>query len=120
MPVTYRIERSLGVVFSTCEGVLTCQEICDHERALLQDPDFDSSFNQLIKLTGVTTFDLSSDEVCKVAKIETLRARRAMVVSEDPLLFGMVRMYQILRDSDPDDIQVFHDIKAARKWLGLE
>ena len=61
MPLSYRIDKSLGVVFIASEGVVTAQEITDHQQALLQDPDFNPSFKVLLDWTEVTSLDASTE-----------------------------------------------------------
>jgi hypothetical protein len=45
-------------------------------------------------------------------------ARRAIVVGSD-VVYGMARMYQILRDTAPDHLEVFRDLASNVAWLGL-
>jgi hypothetical protein len=45
-------------------------------------------------------------------------ARRALVITND-VLFGMARMYQLLKDESPDELQIFRNMDEALQWLGL-
>jgi hypothetical protein len=45
-------------------------------------------------------------------------ARRALVVTSD-VVFGMARMYQILRDESPDELQIFRKVDDAFRWLWI-
>ncbi len=121
MPFTYRIDKSLKTVFSKGEGVMTAQETADFKRALLRDPDFDPSLNHLFDGTEITDFDVSPDELLSTASTTPFGtgSRRAYVFAEGLTVHGMFRMSQELRDAEPGDSELFHDIAEARKWLGL-
>ena len=121
MSISFRIDNSLGVVFTKVEGVVNFQDIGDHQQALLQDPDFDPSFDHLLDGTEVLAIELSADEWREVASTRLFGkgSRRAFVVPDRHAIYGMFRMFRMLRDAEPDDIQVFRDIDEARKWLGL-
>jgi hypothetical protein len=34
-------------------------------------------------------------------------------------LFGMARMYQILRDQPADELEIFRKLEDALRWLGI-
>ena len=121
MPASYRIDKSLGMVFTKGEGVLTGQDILTHELRLREDPDFDPSYNQLIDLRGVIEFAASAAEMRAISAYHrsTEKSRRAMV-AEKRSSFGMMRMYEMLREAEPDQIKVFRDMAEARRWLGLD
>ncbi len=42
------------------------------------------------------------------------------MVAEKDVSFGMARMYEMLREAEPDQIKVFRDMAEARRWLGLD
>lgn len=120
MPVTFRIDKTLHIVFTRAEGVLTALEISDHQQALLQDPDFDPSFDQLIDGTEITAVGISTAEIRRLASTKMFGegSRRAFVVPR-PAIYGVFRMAQILRDAEPDSNKIFRDMEEAKKWLGL-
>ena len=45
-------------------------------------------------------------------------ARRAVVVRSD-LGYGLVRMFQQLRDQQGNDLEIFRSLQEARDWLGI-
>ena len=121
MPASYRIDKSLGVVFTKGEGVLTGQDILTHEQRLREDQDFDPSYNQLIDLRDVIEFAASAAEMQTISRyhVSNEKSRRAFVAEKD-ISFGMARMYEMLRDAAPDQITVFRDMAEARRWVGLD
>ena len=121
MPFTYRIDKSLRTVFSKGEGVVTAREIIDFQRALLRDPDFDSSLNHLYDGSAITEFDVSPEELLRVTSTVPFGtgSRQAFVFSDGLTVHGMFRMSQDLRGAKPGDSELFHDLDEAREWLGL-
>ncbi len=123
MPVSYRIDKPLWLVFTTAEGVLTVQDILTHQHRLRDDPDFGPSYDQLIDLRDVIEFSVSGAEMRTISAHHLFneRSRRA-IVAEAKITFGMARMYQMLRETygKPDVVRVFRDMAEARRWLGLD
>ncbi len=121
MPITYRIDKSLKTVFAKGEGVVSAKEMADFQWALLRDPDFEPSFNYLCDGTEITEFDVPADDFVSVGSTNLFGtgSRRAYVFAEGLTVHGMFRMHQELRDAEPGDSELFHDIAEAREWLGL-
>jgi hypothetical protein len=94
-----------------------------HQNQLASDPNFDSTFDQLIDATAVTTMDASMDQ----AKITAQRqffsptSRRAFVAT-DPSIFGMGRFMEAYHDmgQQRERASVFRDRESALKWLNLK
>ena len=120
MPISYRIDESLRLVFTTAQGVLTRQDVLTHLQRLREDPDFDPSYNQLVDLRAVIEFAMSAAELrmITVYRLFNEKSRRAIVADED-ITFGMARMYEVFREDAPEDIKLFRDMADARRWLGL-
>ncbi len=123
MPIFSQIDSSLGVVFSTFQGVVTQMDIVGQVEGFKTDPAFEPSFNHLIDARGATRIDLSSD-VMRVVSMHSIfneKSRRAIVAEKDET-FGISRMYQSLREAHekPDQVQVFRKMAEARRWLGLD
>ena len=121
MPASYRIDKSLGLVFTTAQGVLTGQDILTHRQRLREDPDFDPGYNQLIDLRDVFEFPVSGAEMPRIVDHHLFneKSRRAIVAEKD-IYFGMARMYEMYGEADPSQIRVFRDMAEARRWLGLD
>jgi hypothetical protein len=123
MPINSQIDSSLGVIFSTFQGVVTKEDISGQVEGFKTDPAFQPSFNHLIDTRGTTRFDLSSQGMRLVSmhSIFNEKSRRA-IVAEKKEIFGIARMYQLLREvnNKPDRVQVFRTMAEARRWLGLD
>ena len=99
MPMDYIIDRDRRLVISVAHGSLTFADVERHQRALLVDPDFDSTFDQIGDLTRVTEFLLTSEEIRIAAarKVFSHGSRRVCIAPDD-LQFAMLRMFETYRE----------------------
>ena len=121
MPAEYKIDKSQRMVFSKAYGNLTDQDVYSHQEMLREDPDFDSNFSQLVDCTNVTIADdLSTDAIYELARRNLFEAesQRAFVAPQK-LMYGLIRMFQILTNDYPDELVVFKEMTEARKYLKL-
>ena len=119
MPTTYEINKQRRLVISTGSGRITLAEALAHQEKLQKDPDFDPSFSQVIDLTRITDFALEANDIRRLAQgtIFSRESRRAIVASSD-LVYGLGRMYEILRETAGEDgIRVFRNLDAALDWI---
>jgi len=99
---------------------VTDRELLAHVRALTIDPRFVRNLHQLADLRDVADVEVTAATIREMANLNPYGdgSRRAVVVTSD-LLFGMARMYQILRDEPTDELEVFRTLDDALRWLGI-
>jgi hypothetical protein len=121
MPATYRIDATRRLVVSTGSGTLTGDEMRGHQARLKSDPEFESDMDQLMDFTGVEHVEITPQEVPQLAYDNPFRegSRRAIVVQQ-PLPYGLVRMFQAMTEPHGAEIKLFHEVGEAMRWLGLE
>jgi len=110
------------VVRARVEGTLTDADLIECDNALRNDPDFDPAYRLLLDLTSADWDAVTANGVRALAARPPLfasSARRALVVHSD-LGFGMSRMFELLRESRPDEFRVFRSIEEAAAWLDLD
>ena len=97
---------------------MTDRELLTHVRALTIDPRFSRDFRQLVDLRDVTDVQITASCIREMARLNPYGAgaRRAVVVTND-VVFGMARMYQILSDESPDELQIFRKVDEGLEWL---
>lgn len=90
---------------------------------LAESPDYDYAADDLVDLTDVTRFDVTSDGLRQVMGFFSgadqlgIHTRLAIVAPAD-VVYGVSRMYQMLRGDDvPEEIAVFRDMDEAKAWL---
>ena len=120
MPCGYTIDLARSLVLSRGWDVLTDGELLAHVRALTIDPRFVRKFHQLADLRDVVDVEVTASTIREMARLNPygVGSRRAVVVTSD-VLFGMARMYQILRDQPADELEIFRKLEDALRWLGI-
>jgi hypothetical protein len=120
MPLSYLINKQRRLVTSTASGVVTYSDITTHQSRLKNDPDFDSTFDQLVDGTAVTQIELTTDNVRAIARQRLFAAgsRQAFATSSE-FAYGMARMFELYRDSAGTGrlVRVFNGLEAAQEWL---
>ncbi len=96
------------------------RELLAHVRALTAYPRFARNFHQLIDLRDVSDVQITASCIREMVRLNPFwaGARRAVVVTND-VVFGMARMYQILSDESPDELQIFREMDDALQWLWI-
>ena len=120
MPISYSIDPAQKLVTSRVWGIVTDEEVDEHNRQLRNDPLFDPTYRQLADMTGVTQNKVTFTNVQQTARDQyfTPGARRALLVADDTT-FGLCRMYEAYAESVGQVLTVFRDRDKAENWLGL-
>ncbi|MFI5120946.1 MAG: hypothetical protein ACHQM4_11065 [Thermoanaerobaculia bacterium] len=119
MPCSYTILPESRFVYTRGWGVVTDAMVLAQAHALKSDPRFQPSFAQLYDLRDAT-LAFTSEGLREVALMSPFGAgaRRAFVSGSSDAIFGMVRMYEALREPARDQVMGFHDMHEALRWLG--
>ena len=119
MPSFYKIDKERRFVPSSGNGILNREEALAHQVRLLSDPDFDPSYSQLVDFTQITQFDLSAEDIRRMAqrKVFCPDSRRAILVP-DELACGLGRLFEMLRNTAGErGIRVFRNLEEALDWV---
>jgi hypothetical protein len=119
MPLSYEIDKQNKLLVCTASGFVTLNEVIVYRQQLLDDPGFDSTYSELVDLTGVTGTELTADQIRMQAETSIFSpgVRHALVGSSE-LLFGLARMFEIVRGlRGENDIRVFRNRIEALTWL---
>jgi len=123
MPLRYTIDKQRGLVHTTGWDRLTFTQTKSLQDQLLNDPDFNPNFHQLIDLTALTGLGMSTEETRVLASRQVFApsSRRAFIAT-NPAVFGMARLYEAWHHGAREHAQVgvFSDRDAALQWLGLD
>lgn len=121
MPGSYWIDQSSGTVYSSGWGIFTDEELIAHATTLRADPRFAPSFRQIVDFRALDGLHVTAEAVVRVARENPFPpdARRAVVVGSDAV-YGMVRMFEIRMEADPERFAIFRDIEPALEWIGLD
>ena len=118
MPVSHLIDHDKMIILVTIEGVVSDEDIIEHQRKTRNDPALDPSFGQLADLSNIRKLEITAQGVQKFTSMEfsTEWSRRAFVAPND-VSFGFARMFQMMRDSDQEQTEVFRSMEGAHQWL---
>jgi hypothetical protein len=102
-------------------GDISMDDIRKNREALSSEPDFDSSYNMLVDMTEVSSFQLSSNEARQMAKstIFSKSSKIGIVVNSD-FHFGIARMFQSNKGAFGDRTLVFREMSEARRWIASD
>jgi hypothetical protein len=119
MPENYHIDHEQRLVWSKCWGVLSDDDLLNHQARLKADPDFNPSYSQFVDSTEVTEVTLTPKVVQQVAQSSVFapESKRVFLVVQN-IIFGLGRMYQgYVNAKGQNHIQVHRDRAKALAWL---
>ncbi len=122
-PIVFRYEDALRLRVAEFHGVVTDESMGGAYAALLSAPDYDPTADDLVDLRGVTHLGVSPDGLRAIMDLfspidELGIATRLAIVAPTDAVYGVSRMYEMLRgDGVPEEIRVFRDMTAAHAWL---
>ncbi len=121
MPITYRIEPSKNTVFTTITGSVFDSDPVEYLSEVLAHPDYRLGSRGLVVCRDVDLGGFSTEAIRRLVDFTRRSERdfegsRIAVVAEQPAVYGLVRMYALLRDA-PYELRVFREIAQAETWL---
>ena len=122
MSTRLSIDTKDRMVYSSYYGDMTTTDLVQHIAAIRKHPDFNPDFDELIDATGVTSFDVSSDDVRELASHDSpfhADAKRVLVAPQD-LIFGLGRMFQTFGSEQRPHFVVVRTLDEAYRRLGRE
>lgn len=120
--IRFEIDPAHRIRVAHFEGVVSDEELLGSYGALVARPDYDATLDDMVDMGAVDRLEVSSDTVRRLVSMFTpmdsdqVVTRLAIVAPKDHV-FGMARMYEILRSDAPEQIRVFRDRDEARRWL---
>ena len=119
MPITLGVDREHRLVTTTAWGQVTYEEIQSH---LSEEEHLRATgYPELIDAIGAST-TLTADEVRTLVNRTHDMLRQGpfgptAIASDNDVLYGMARMYEILAERDGISIGVFRNVPDAERWL---
>src|SRR5690242_4461584 len=92
MPAYATIDTERNLITTECSGTVTDEEFIEARSRLLQDPEFDPSFDRLWDFSAVTTEQVSPEAISRLVKTSPFVGdiSRAVVVSSSPKVLAAV------------------------------
>jgi hypothetical protein len=118
MPIEYSIDVERRIVRTQVSGVVTIRETVDHMTNLRADLTFFPDFGELITFAGDANLKVTYLDVRCVVHLDAFseKSKRAFVIPVRGAVYGIVRMYQSIRDGSPY-VQIFDTVGDAMTWL---
>jgi hypothetical protein len=122
MPASYVIDKHRRLVITTASGVLTFQDCVQHQDRLIEDPDFDQTYNQLLDFFEVTSIQL--DELAirflMVRHVFSGQSRRAVIGSGMQFEAFAKKAIELRKEYlGAESARVFSDREEALRWLAF-
>ena len=117
------------VRYTVGTGTLTDRDFVDCYAAMVADPGYDPSLDQLVDLTAVERFEVTSVGARELGDLmrlsdalipDRVRPRVAAVAASDEGI-AILWMYRSVREhrGSPVKLAIFWSLDDARSWLGL-
>lgn len=121
MPYAYQIDRRRRLVISRWWGVTTDEELIELYEHLRSDPQFDSSYSELVDVRDVERYETAGITIEAVARLRIFApgVQRAAIAPSD-VGFGLARMFATYAENQGHLVEVFRSEREARDWLGLD
>jgi hypothetical protein len=120
MPGAYTIHLPRRLVLSRAWGIVTGEDLVAHASHLSADPRFEPTFSQIIDFTGVVDIAVSTTTIHQLARLSPFgRGARRVFVAGSDVIYGMARMFQMLREPVADEVHIVRAMDPALQWLGL-
>jgi len=124
MPIKYSIDKDLGVVFTTASEVLTENELMEHKRKLISDPNFNPGFVELSDVRQISDLAVSPSGIERfvaqdVSDAERMKDFKLAIVVSGALEFGMGVMYEMMSRENVTNVRIFRDMGQAKEWLDI-
>lgn len=123
MPFDIREDHALNVLLVKWRGRFSADEVADYHARLPALELFQAgapNFHDARELAlGVPSSEIRRVAMLPVMPTRAGGTRRVALLAGDALGYGMLRALAIQRERPPLAIDVFRDVGAAKRWLGL-
>ena len=121
MAVVYDIDREKKIIRTRCIGPVTLEEVVDHFRTLVQDPDAPDCLDVLLDLSEETSIPTKAELEEVTRALHNARSRIQFgfcaIVAVRDARFGMARMWEVFAERYFEGTYVFRSLPAAEAWL---
>src|SRR5439155_9304812 len=109
---------------STFSGTVDDHELITSFEALYATPGYDTSLHDLADLRGIDHLLVTAQGVQRLAGLRAPAdplhiPTKLAIVAPTPYVFGLARMYELLRTDALGKIHVFRELAQAEAWLGI-
>ncbi len=119
MPVTYRIDRALGLIETICSGQVSLEEVLGHFDQLERDAARPPSPDVLLSLASMSLPEAPQLRTVadRVGWKPGFDFRHCAIVADSDVLYGIGKMFAALAGAHFREVAVFRDRAEAESWL---
>ena len=109
---------------ATALGILTDADLRPYLGTVTTDADVEPGFNELFDLREVAKLEITASGIEDVAYLvqgfgQYVKETKTAIVASHRNTAVVSSLYEIFRTNVPSTVRLFHDMVAARAWLGL-
>jgi hypothetical protein len=120
MPITYRIDRERGRIYTTCAGNVTLPEVRAHFDALQRDPERPRSLSVLLDFSGMTSVPEAPQlqaAAAHVGLVEEIVFEACAILADREPVESMARTFETLARGHFAALKIFRQRRHAEEWL---
>jgi hypothetical protein len=123
MPIVTTIDVKKKIIIHVARGKIPFSEIKETMDALLQNPDYDPSFNSLWDFYEAVTEKFHIWQIKELAQyIKEFAAkkktrRKIAYVTKNPYHYGLIRMFLVFVENEFIDTGIYQERNEALDWL---
>ena len=120
--IRFHYDDELDARIATYSGFVDDEDLRTAYDALLASGEFDPAMDVVSDLSEVTRYDVSAEGLRELARTfapynAAMAGARLAIVAPKDVIYGMARMFEILRSDAPQEIRIFRDLEEAREWI---
>lgn len=125
MPISYVFFPDRLLTFATGSGIVTDEDLLAHWQQGYSDERVPWGAPEILDLSAVERFEVTSSGLRKLVDLDAQQAKlrtdpyKLAVVAPADHVFGMIRMYQMFSETNPNDVRVFRELPEVEEWLGI-
>ena len=113
-----------GYFISKYEGTISDEEVLNAYNDFFQGKEWRPGLNELADLSDANVSLITNQGISRlvelnkrVFKAHNIDSVKTAVYAPEDLPFGLARMYSILAEDSPENIDVFRDFFEAKSWI---
>jgi hypothetical protein len=123
MPISYTIDSDRHRVVVRFTGTVRDQDLFSTYNELYNDPRHRIGMPELTDCRELERADVTSVGLQDLARMTGAKLDPAQkpwkvaIVAPQTVVYGLARMYELLREGSPEHVEVFRDLAGAEQWL---
>jgi hypothetical protein len=120
MPITYRIDRERGRIYTVCEGNVKLADVRAHFDALQRDPDRPRNLSVLLDFSGMTSVPAGPQLAAAaehVGQVEEIVFEACAILADREPVEQMARAFETLARGHFAALRIFRKRRDAERWL---